>query len=69
MLGRMPDVVTVEEAADALGYHPESVRQLIRRGRLNARKAGTMWLIPAEALRAYQQAIQGKSKHDPTRGD
>jgi excisionase family DNA binding protein len=64
----LPDYLTVEETAEALGYHADSVRHAIRVGKLRADKKGTMWLIPREALEEYQQKIAGKSKHDPTRG-
>ncbi|MCP4542700.1 MAG: helix-turn-helix domain-containing protein [Chloroflexi bacterium] len=65
---RLPDYLTVEETAEVLGYHPNSVRKMVRAGKLRAEKKGTMWLIYREALEEYQKAIEGKSKHDPTRG-
>jgi excisionase family DNA binding protein len=68
-VSRLPDYLTVEETADILGYHPESVRKMVRAGKLRADKKGTMWLIYREALEEYQGAIKGKAKHDPTRGN
>lgn len=65
---RLPDYLTVEETASALKYHADSVRRLIRQGRLKADKKGTMWLVYCEAVEDYRKAIQGKAKHDPTRG-
>jgi excisionase family DNA binding protein len=66
---RLPDYLTVEETANALDYHADSVRRLIRQGRLKADKKGTMWLVYREAVEQYRQAIAGKAKHDPTRGN
>ncbi len=65
---KLPDYLTVEETAAFLGYHPNSVRKMVRAGKLRADKKGTMWLIYREALEEYKKAIEGKSKHDPTRG-
>lgn len=66
---RLPDYLTVDEAAAALRYHPEYIRRMVRKGKLSADKKSGVWLIHREALAAYQTAIQGKAKHDPTRGD
>ena len=64
----MPDYLTVEETADILGYHIESVRRMARRGKLQADKKAGVWLVHREALEKYQEAIEGKAKNDPTRG-
>jgi excisionase family DNA binding protein len=68
VIATMPDYLTVEETAQALGYHAASVRRIIRAGKLHADKKGTMWLIPREALDEYRQRVAGKAKRDPTRG-
>ena len=39
------DYATVNEAAERLGIHPESVRRLIRQGHIPARKLGNSHLI------------------------
>ena len=41
----MPDYLTVEETAEALGYHPEYVREMARQGKLRADKKSRVWLI------------------------
>lgn len=64
----MPDYLTVEETAEVLGYNPFYVRRMLRNGKLRADKKGGMWLIYREAVEEYSNAIKGKSKHDPTRG-
>ena len=38
--------LTVKEAAERLGYHPDHTRRLIRAGTIEAERAGLVWLIP-----------------------
>ena len=45
-------MLTVREAAELLGIHPQTVRQLIANGTLNASKYGRDWLIREQALTA-----------------
>jgi excisionase family DNA binding protein len=63
----MPDYLTAEEVAETLGFHVNSVRRLIRSGKLRADKKVGVWLIPREALKEYQETLEGRSKHDPWR--
>ena len=64
---RLPDYLTTEEAAAELNYHPEHIRWMIRRGKLQADKKVGVWLISRDALEAYRAAVAGKAKNDPTR--
>ena len=64
----MPDYLTVEETAHFLGYHPEYVREMVRQGKLRADKKAGVWLLYREAVEKYREAVRGKSKHDPRRG-
>ena len=63
----MPDYLTVEEVSDTLGFHVNSVRRIIRNGKLHADKKSGVWLIPREAMKEYQKTLEGRSKHDPWR--
>ena len=65
---RLPDYLTAEEAAHALGYHVQYVRRMAGSGKLRADKKAGVWLIYREAVEAYRAAVAEKSKHDPTRG-
>ncbi|MBT6061668.1 MAG: helix-turn-helix domain-containing protein [Anaerolineae bacterium] len=59
--------ITVQEAADLSGYHPEYLRLLIREGKLDARKFGSVWAINKKALLSYR-TIADKSddgRHGP----
>ena len=39
-----PDLVTVQEAADLLQCHPETIRRMARRGEIKAFRLGTVGL-------------------------
>jgi excisionase family DNA binding protein len=57
------DYVTVQEAAKRLNIHPESVRRLIRSGKLPARKFANTWLIERDVLEQFA------SHYDPRPGN
>ena len=50
--------ITVQEAADLSGYHPEYLRLLIREGKLDARKFGSVWAINKKALLSYRMIAE-----------
>jgi excisionase family DNA binding protein len=43
-------ILTLEEAADYLRFHPSTVYRLARNGQLPARKIGKQWRFHREAL-------------------
>lgn len=45
-----PQVLTVHEAAEALGVSMERVRQMVHAGQLDARRSSAGWLIPADSV-------------------
>lgn len=47
------DYATVKDAAEKLRIHPESVRRLIRQGKLPAKKFANTWLIEREVLEQF----------------
>ena len=47
--------LTVNEAAKVSGYHPEYVRQLIREGKVNAKKFSIVWMVDKESLLTYMK--------------
>ena len=53
--------LTVNEAASLSGYHPEYVRQLIREGKIVAKKFSIVWMVSKESLVEYV-----KSQEKPT---
>ena len=48
-----PDVLSAEEAAEALRIRENAIYRLLKKGRLKAFKNGRTWKIPKEALRSY----------------
>lgn len=66
-LADLAEYVTTDEAAEVLDYHVNSVRRLIRRGKLRAEKKG-VWLIRRDSLKDFRKKLEGRSKHDPTLG-
>jgi excisionase family DNA binding protein len=53
MSNHLRDYVNVQEAAKRLNIHPESVRRLIRQGKLPARKFANTWLIDRAVLEQF----------------
>ena len=59
--------MTITEAAEKLGKHPEYVRELCRLGRIRATRKGSQtygnpYQISAAALRAYQPGKVGRPR-------
>ncbi len=46
----MEVLLTVEQAAERLQLHPETVRRQLKRGELRAIKRGRVWRVPESAL-------------------
>jgi excisionase family DNA binding protein len=44
------ELLTVDEAAARLKLQPDTVRRMIRAGRLRAQKLGRGWRVPVSAL-------------------
>ena len=53
MFKEYPDVLSAEEAAEALRIRENAIYRLLNEGRLKAFKNGRTWKIPKEALRSY----------------
>jgi excisionase family DNA binding protein len=66
----MPDLaefMTTDQAAKALDYTVESVRQMVYKKKLESIRFGRTLLIPKKAVKAYLEKTKGMSKHDPRR--
>ena len=51
----IPDnVVTPQQAAEAVGYSQQYVCRLASQGRIAGRKVGSLWLIDLDSLRAHK---------------
>ena len=53
MFEQYPDILTVEEACDALRMGYNAVYDLLNEGKLKAYKNGRVWRIPKESLGRY----------------
>lgn len=58
--------ISINDAAECSGYHPEHLRRLIRDGIIDARKFGPLWQVNYRSLMEYK-AIAEKSD-DKRRG-
>jgi excisionase family DNA binding protein len=58
--------LTVPEAVKLTGFHPYYLRELLREGKVNGRKFGTVWQVDKESLVTYKR--QGERSEDKRRG-
>jgi len=66
----MPDLaefMTVQEAAEKLGFNEQSVRHLFRQGTLEGKKIQRVILIYKTSVTAYLNKTKGMNKNDPRR--
>lgn len=49
--------MTVKEAAEYTGYHPEHIRRLCRKGKLDFTRAGNVYLIRVKSLTDYLESL------------
>ena len=61
---KMEEPLTVKEAAERLGYHPNHVRRLLRTGMVKGKRFSGVWMVDrAEVERV--KALQGKGGRLP----
>lgn len=58
--------VDVLEAGRRLNIHPESVRRLIRQGKIPGTKFANKWLIRKDELEQFAQAYNPRPGHQAT---
>ena len=56
----LENYVDVIEAAKILGVHPETVKRLIREGKLAATKFGNKWIMERDRLRVFSNTYDGR---------
>lgn len=54
--------LTVNEAAKESGYNPEYIRELIRQGKIKARKISIVWLVDRKSFLEYLNKVQAMGK-------
>lgn len=60
------DWLTAREAAELSGYHLESIRRLIRDGKIKAQKFTFVWMVDRSSLLAYVE--DSKRSEDSRKG-
>jgi excisionase family DNA binding protein len=63
---QLDQYATVQEAAERLSIHPESVRRLIRQGRLPASKFAHAWLVDRAVLEQFARHYDGRPGNKAT---
>ncbi len=53
-------LISLSEAAELYGFHPNYLNQLVRRGRLKAQKVGKFWLTTPADVETYLESRQKK---------
>lgn len=59
------DWLTVNDAAELVGYHADYIRRLVRSGSIRAEKFGPVWKVDKDSLLAF---IRSKGKLGEKRG-
>jgi len=62
----LADYMTTQQAAKELGFHPETVRRLVRDGILVGQKWGKEWLVLKKSVEEYIKQF-GDNKHNSRR--
>ena len=58
----MLHLMTLNDAAKALGVAPSTLRHQLRLKRFSARKIGTRWYVTPEEVERYRADVQGKGE-------
>ena len=64
----MVDWITTTEAAAISGYHPYYLRELIRKGKVNAEKKGNSWWVKRQSLLEYLDSANKAKGQDKRHG-
>jgi excisionase family DNA binding protein len=62
----MTQPLTVKQAADRLGYHPNYVRRLLREGTIKGQRFSTIWMVEPEEVESIK-SLQGPGGRLPKR--
>jgi hypothetical protein len=54
--------LSIHDAAKLSSYHPESIRELIRQGKIKARKFSIVYQVDRESLLSYLATAQAKGE-------
>ncbi len=57
--------LTINDAAKLVDYHPVRLRELVRAGKIEARKFGPVWAVNRESLLNF---VRSQAEHGEKRG-
>lgn len=59
--------LTIQQASELSGYHAEYLRIIVRAGKLDAHKFGSVWAISRKSLLSYLQTAEKSEdrRHGP----
>ncbi len=64
MFDEYSDILTAEEACEALRVGYNAMYELLNSGKLKAYKNGRVWRIPKESIRQYILETSQKAQHN-----
>lgn len=56
----MADWISITEAAQLSGYHPDRIRELAREGKIKGQKIVTIWQVSRTSVLAYLRTVGKK---------
>jgi excisionase family DNA binding protein len=59
------EYISIREAAKIIGCSPKRAYQYVTEGRLPAQRVGNMFIVPLEAVKAFQRAPSGRLRTKP----
>jgi excisionase family DNA binding protein len=62
------DWISITEASQLTGYHPEHLRELVREGKIQVSRKGPMFWVDRRSLLAYLRKREKASKTDRRHG-
>lgn len=62
------DWISITEAAELTGYHPEYLRQLVRDGKIQVSRKGPMFWVDRQSLLVYLRQSEKAGKKDKRHG-
>lgn len=56
------DWITIEESVNLSGYYPDTLRRLVREGKIKGKKFVTVWQVSRSSLLTYIQSMDTRGE-------
>lgn len=56
------DWITIEDAVNLSGYYPDTLRRLMREGKIKGKKFVTVWQVSKSSLLAYLKTMDKRGE-------